>query len=65
MTSGMTSVKAVTRESLKSRREKILKAVDLTFEELSKRARGYSLTPDEWAAWEEICEIDFLLGDDK
>lgn len=57
----MTRVVEATAKSLKARRKEILQRLDMTYEELAAKADDYSLVGEEWSAWEEIREIDFLL----
>ncbi len=56
----MPHVQELTAEELDARREEILRQLGLSYEELASRAEARSLVGDEWAAWEEIREIDFL-----
>ena len=56
----MTRVQNVTRRDLDKRRKRILADIGMSYEELAARAAARSLVGDEWAAWEEIKEIDFL-----
>jgi hypothetical protein len=56
----MPQVQELSAEELDGRREEILRQVGLSYEELAARAEARSLAGDEWAAWEEIKEIDFL-----
>jgi len=58
----MVRVHEVTKDELRLRRQRILDELDVTYEELRVRARSYRLVGDEWAAWEEIIDIDFLLS---
>jgi hypothetical protein len=53
----------VERSELIERRNKILTKVGVTEAELKARADRYELTPEEWAALEELREIAFLLGE--
>jgi hypothetical protein len=52
----------VTASDLEERMAAILRRVGMSYEEIAKRAESRSLAGDEWAAWEEIGEIEFLLG---
>jgi hypothetical protein len=61
----MTRVHEVTRDDLLRRRADILHGLGVTYEDLAKRAGEYALVADEWSAWDEIREINFLLGDDR
>ena len=58
----MTHVTEVTTRNLNARRKAILQRIGMSYEELEAKAATRSLVGDEWAAWEEIREIDFLLG---
>lgn len=53
-------VKDMTLEELEERRQEILAGLGMSYEELAARAESRSLIGDEWTAWEEIREIDFL-----
>ena len=56
----MPHVQELTAQELNDRRQAILNRVGLTYEELAERAAARSLVGDEWVAWDEIREIDFL-----
>jgi hypothetical protein len=56
----MTRVQDVTLEDLNKRRQEILDRVGMSYEELAAKAATRSLVGDEWAAWEEVREVDFL-----
>jgi hypothetical protein len=56
----MTHVQNVTLRDLNKRRKAILDDLGMTYEELAAKAATRSLIGDEWAAWDEIREIDFL-----
>lgn len=56
----MTRVQNVTNRDLDKRRKQILTDIGMSYEELAARAASRSLVGDEWAAWEEIREIEFL-----
>lgn len=58
----MPHVQELTAQELEARREEILRQLGLSYEQLAGRAEARSLVGDEWAAWEEIREIDFLLN---
>lgn len=60
----MTRVHEVSREELEERRRVLLADVGMTFEEMAAKAESYALMADEWAVWEEIRAIDFLLSGD-
>jgi hypothetical protein len=57
-------VASVSRKELEKRREEILAEFDTTFEQLRDRAEVGTLLGDEWEAWDALCDIGFLLGDD-
>jgi hypothetical protein len=61
----MGHVVEVTRSQLEARRAAILSSLggDTTLEDLRRRAEEASLAGDEWDAWQQICDIEFLLGD--
>jgi hypothetical protein len=56
----MTRVQRVTLRDLDKRRRQILSDIGMSYEELAAKAAARSLVGDEWSAWEEIREIDFL-----
>lgn len=56
----MTCVQNVTRRDLDKRHKQILADIGMSYEELAAKAAARSLIGDEWAAWEEIREIEFL-----
>jgi hypothetical protein len=56
----MTHVQDVTRRDLDRRRRAILDRIGITHEELAHKAADHSLAGDEWTAWEEIRQLDFL-----
>ena len=56
----MTRVQNVTLRDLNKRRKQILDSIGMSYEDLASKAATRSLVGDEWAAWEEIREIDFL-----
>ena len=56
----MPHVQDMTLEQLEERRAEILDSLGMTYEDLAAKAGQRSLTGDEWTAWEEIREIDFL-----
>jgi hypothetical protein len=61
----VTRLTEVSREDLQARRQAVLKRVGTSYEDLKARAEGRSLVGDEWSAWDELREIEFLLGDDE
>lgn len=60
----MSRVVSVSRADLEARREELLSRLDVTVEELRRRADAGSLLGDEWEVWQRLCDIEFLLGDD-
>lgn len=56
----MPHIQDVTIGDLDKRRKEILDSIGMSYEELAAKAATRSLVGDEWAAWEEIREIDFL-----
>jgi hypothetical protein len=56
----MTIMREVSLRDLEKRRAAILCEIGMTYEELADKAAAHALVGDEWAAWEEIREIDFL-----
>ena len=56
----MPHVQDMTLEQLEERRAEILNRLGMSYEELAAKADQRSLSGDEWTAWEEIREIDFL-----
>jgi hypothetical protein len=61
--SQVSTVLETSRESLRERREQILRSLGVTNDELRERADSYRLVGEEWDAWEEITEINYLLND--
>jgi hypothetical protein len=60
----MTRVTKVTKEDLLARREAILQRHGVSLEEFAERAKHYTLAGDEWADWDELQGIAFLLQDE-
>jgi len=58
----MPHVQELTLEQLEERRKAILARVGMSYADLARKARAHALVGDEWAAWDEIREIDFLKG---
>jgi hypothetical protein len=56
----MPHVEELTTEQLEERRREILSRLGISYTELARKARDHALVGDEWAAWDEIREIDFL-----
>jgi hypothetical protein len=53
-------IQEVSLKELDTRREAILGRIGMSYEDLADKASARSLVGDEWTAWEEIREIDFL-----
>jgi hypothetical protein len=49
--------------TLRARREEILRDLGVSYEELRERATAYRLAGEEWDAWDEVSEIDYLLDE--
>lgn len=60
----MTRVTLVTENDLLTRRAEILERHGVSLEEFADRARRYALIGDEWADWDELQSIAFLLRDE-
>jgi hypothetical protein len=60
----MSRVIPVGREELETRRDEILARVDMSLDAIRNRAAAGTLLGDEWEAWDDLCDIEFLLGDD-
>ncbi len=60
----MSVVRHMSRGDLERRREEILQDRQLTRAELQAKADASALIGDEWAAWAEITEIEYLLADE-
>ena len=56
--------RTVTSDELTTRRAAILAGLGIGWDELRSRRVAGALTAEEWAAWEELDGIEFLLGDD-
>jgi hypothetical protein len=56
----MPHVQEVSLRDLNGRRKAVLARIGMSYDELAAKAAARSLIGDEWAAWEEIREIDFL-----
>lgn len=50
------------RTELLARRDAILRSLNTTLDELRSRRESGEMTPDEWAAWEDLDSINYLLG---
>jgi len=60
----MSVVRRMSRSDLERRREEILQEHRLTRAELQAKVEAGGLVGDEWAAWAEITEIEYLLADE-
>jgi hypothetical protein len=60
----MSPVVKVRREDLRLRRQSLLDRVGQSFDSLEAKAAAYALTPEEQLIWEELGDIEFLLGED-
>lgn len=52
---------SASREQLERRRDAILAHLGTTLDDLRRRAEAFSLVGEEWAALEELEDIDYLL----
>ncbi|MGH3273564.1 MAG: hypothetical protein ACRDNZ_04465 [Streptosporangiaceae bacterium] len=53
-------IQEVSLKELDARRKAVLARIGMSYEELAAKAEARSLIGDEWSAWEEIREVDFL-----
>jgi hypothetical protein len=53
-------VQDLSLNDLRKRRQKILASLGMTYDEIAAKAAARSLVGDEWTAWEELREIEFL-----
>lgn len=60
----MGKVLTVSTDELEARRDQLLANVGASLDELLTRARTGELRDAEWAVWTEICELQYLLGDE-
>lgn len=60
----MSRVIPVSGAELEGRRAEILRKFGVSLDELTARAESGALLGDEWEAWQELCDIAFLLGDE-
>ena len=60
----MARVTRVTEADLLARREAILRRHGVSLDEFAERAKQYALAGDEWADWDELQGIAFLLQDE-
>jgi hypothetical protein len=56
----VTIMRDVSTRDLRKRRKEVLDRIGMSYEELAAKAASRSLVGEEWAAWEELREIDFL-----
>lgn len=56
----MPEVQELTLSDLNARRQEILDRLGMTYDDIAAKAAARSLVGEEWAAWEELREIDFL-----
>lgn len=61
----MTRLREVSRDDLLERRRELLDRLGVSADELHRRAATGSLVGDEWAAWDRLRDIEFLLGGDE
>jgi len=61
----MTRLRELSHTDLQTRREEVPKRLGTSYDQLTARAKLRSLVGDEWAAWDELQEIDFLIGNDQ
>lgn len=65
----MEATVARTREvslaDLKARRQAVLDGLGTSYDDLALGAERRSLVGDEWSAWDELRDIDFLIGKDN
>jgi hypothetical protein len=59
----MTRLVNLTRDELLARRDEILRRHRTSLVDLARRAERFELAGDEWAAWDDLQEIAFLLGE--
>ncbi|GLZ39934.1 hypothetical protein [Actinokineospora sp. NBRC 105648] len=59
----MTRIVDVTHTQLLERRRRILETRRTTLAEMHRRAASFELTGEEWADWDDLQEIGFLLGE--
>jgi len=60
----MSVVRHLSRSDLERHREEILREHQLTREELQTKVDDGGLVGEQWAAWAEITEIEYLLADE-
>jgi hypothetical protein len=60
----MTRLREVSREDLLRSRRQLLEQLGVGADELHRRAAAGALVGDEWAGWDRLRDIEFLLGDD-
>ena len=59
----MSRVVQVSKSELEARRAAILAGLGTSYDELRQRYEASALVGEEWRAWDELCDIEFLLGD--
>lgn len=59
----MSIVRLLSRSDLEDRRDEILREHHLTRAALQAKVDAGELVGEEWAAWAEITEIEYLLAD--
>lgn len=61
MTSAL--VKKMSKEEARKRIHELLRSVEMSSSELESRAYRYDLSDREAAVWEEVSELEWLLGE--
>lgn len=61
----MTRLREVSLNDLLERRRELLDRLGVDADELRHRAASGSLVGDEWAAWDRLQDIEFLLSGDE
>ncbi|CAM2854811.1 hypothetical protein SKPI104516_06460 [Skermania piniformis] len=59
----MINVRTYSAEELVARRRGILDQFGMTLDEFRQRAETYSLRGREYDAWDDLSDIEFLLGE--
>ncbi len=57
------TIVTVTPDQLEAERAKILRRLEITAEEIARRAEEYTLTAEQAEKWGRLRQIAFLLGD--
>lgn len=60
----MTVVDSPSRDELEALRIAILDGIGLSAEELQAKADRGGLVGEEWSAWADVRDVDFLLNDE-